>query len=249
MSSSSTHRSRKDRGTEASASGLFSQVDNLDHPGEVELIPSSYGQLLTLYLLFRRNGLPLPSDNVIKHYFALKQCPLTKGSSEYSLHEGMYHLVVWADEHKSLLQGNPSLNTGDYKQLVQRGVYGPSIMAGSAVYPSSGRGLGAVAQEYLKRASMLYKEFLTRGLSQRIEEEEGPDLHHTLIRHAILIEHDGRPFLGSRNASLARGGPSIGCAPAALVILRAYGLIGESLSVLEQVGKGSTLSVYIDPVS
>ncbi|KAL5736805.1 hypothetical protein ACOSQ2_031593 [Xanthoceras sorbifolium] len=72
------------------------------------------------------------------------------------------------------------------EQLVQRGVHGHSIMAGSTVYPSSGRGLGAVAQEYLKRASMLYKEFLTRGLSQRIEEEEGPDFHHTLIRHALL---------------------------------------------------------------
>ncbi|KAL5756638.1 hypothetical protein ACOSQ2_021384 [Xanthoceras sorbifolium] len=235
MSGSSTLRSCKDRGTEASAFGrpevtssqggvlgaiVFSQVDNLDHPGKVELVPNSYGQLLTLYLLFRRNGLPQPSDNVIKHCFALKQYPLPRGSYEDSLHDGMYCLVVRADEHKGLLQGNPSSNAGGMSAL--------SIVAGSAAYPSSTRDLSAVAQEYLKRATMLYEEFLTRGLSQCIEEDEGPYLRHTLVRHALL-----RPSLGSRSGSLARRGPSIGCALAALVILRAYGLVERTILARE----------------
>ncbi|KAL5767621.1 hypothetical protein ACOSQ2_014404 [Xanthoceras sorbifolium] len=63
----------------------------------------------------------------------------------------------------------------------------PSVVVGSAAYPSSSRGLGAVTHEYLKQAPMLYKEFLTRGLSQLIEEDEGPNLRHTLVRHALLM--------------------------------------------------------------
>ncbi|KAL5770997.1 hypothetical protein ACOSP7_015151 [Xanthoceras sorbifolium] len=63
---------------------------------------------------------------------------------------------------------------------------GPSTAVGLAVFPSSSRGLGAVEKEYLEQASMLYKEFLTGGLSQLIEEDEGSDLRHTLIRHAFL---------------------------------------------------------------
>ncbi|KAL5785722.1 hypothetical protein ACOSQ2_008114 [Xanthoceras sorbifolium] len=251
MSSSSSQRPRKDRGIEASASGhpgvtssqegalealVFSHIDNLNHPGEVELISNSYGQLLTLYLSFKRNGLSPPSDNIIKHCFALRQYPLPRGSSEDSLHEAMYHLVVRPDEHKR----------------AARGMFGASVVAGSTAYPSLSQGLGAVAQEYLKRALMLYEEFLTGGLSQLIEEDEGPDLRHTLVRHALLvslcvispisrIKPDGQPSLGSRSGSLARESPSIGCALAAL--------IGEFLSVLGQAGRGSTLSVYIDPAS
>ncbi|KAL5746961.1 hypothetical protein ACOSP7_023952 [Xanthoceras sorbifolium] len=96
-------------------SGFLIDVLNLLKLTPMQLIPSSYGQLLTLYLLFRRNELPPPSNNVIKHCFALKQCPLPRSSYEDSLHEGLYHLVVRVDEHKGLLQGNPSLNNGEYK--------------------------------------------------------------------------------------------------------------------------------------
>ncbi|KAL5776967.1 hypothetical protein ACOSP7_009893 [Xanthoceras sorbifolium] len=65
-------------------------------------------------------------------------------------------------------------------------MFDPSVVVGSAAYPSSSQGLGLVMKEYLKQAPMLYKEFLTRGLSQLIEEDEGPDLRHTLVRHALL---------------------------------------------------------------
>ncbi|KAL5773539.1 hypothetical protein ACOSQ2_013463 [Xanthoceras sorbifolium] len=34
---------------------------------------------------------------------------------------------------------------------------------------------------------MLYEEFFIRGLSQRIEEDKGPDLRHSLVRHALMI--------------------------------------------------------------
>ncbi|KAL5743902.1 hypothetical protein ACOSQ2_027018 [Xanthoceras sorbifolium] len=63
---------------------------------------------------------------------------------------------------------------------------GPSIMVGLVAFLSSSRGLGTVVDEYLERAPMLYEEFLTGGLSQHIEEDEGPDLRHTLGRHALL---------------------------------------------------------------
>ncbi|KAL5865691.1 hypothetical protein ACOSQ3_003205 [Xanthoceras sorbifolium] len=199
---------------------VFSLVYNINHPGEVEVIPSLYGQLLTLYHLLRKNGLPPPSDNVIKHYFALKQWPLLRGSSEDSLYEGIYHLVVRADE---------------YKKPVQRGMSSPSVMAGFAAYPSSSRGLGAVAQEYLKTGLMLYEKFITGGLSQYIKKDEGPDLRHTLVRHALLYFLSFVAFPGVDFASWR--------AEEFLV------LIGESLLVFRQAGRDSTLSVYNEPAS
>ncbi|KAL5811939.1 hypothetical protein ACOSQ3_026889 [Xanthoceras sorbifolium] len=63
---------------------------------------------------------------------------------------------------------------------------GPSTVVGLVAFPFSSQGLGTVANEYLERAPMLYEEFLTRGLSQCIEEDEGPVLRHTLVRHALL---------------------------------------------------------------
>ncbi|KAL5848940.1 hypothetical protein ACOSQ4_006953 [Xanthoceras sorbifolium] len=44
-------------------------------------------------------------------------------------------------------------------------------------------------KEYLGRAPVLYKEFLTRSLSQRIEEDKGPELCYTLVRHALMIAY------------------------------------------------------------
>ncbi|KAL5834686.1 hypothetical protein ACOSQ3_014280 [Xanthoceras sorbifolium] len=69
----------------------------------MQLTPSLYGQLLTLYLLFRRNRLPPSSDNVIKYCFTMRQCPLPKGLLEEAFHDGMHHLVVWASEYRELL--------------------------------------------------------------------------------------------------------------------------------------------------
>ncbi|KAL5734346.1 hypothetical protein ACOSP7_032207 [Xanthoceras sorbifolium] len=59
-------------------------------------------------------------------------------------------------------------------------------MVAPSAFPSSSRGLGTIPQEYLKRAPMLYEEFLTRGLSQRIADDEGPNLRHSLVCHALL---------------------------------------------------------------
>ncbi|KAL5732673.1 hypothetical protein ACOSQ2_032365 [Xanthoceras sorbifolium] len=61
-----------------------------------------------------------------------------------------------------------------------------SHVVGQAALSSSSRGLGPIAKEHLGRAPTLYEEFLTSGLSQRIEEDKGPDLHHTLVRHALM---------------------------------------------------------------
>ncbi|KAL5805052.1 hypothetical protein ACOSQ3_031852 [Xanthoceras sorbifolium] len=235
MSGSSAQRSHEDRGAEASASShqgiilpqrsamgalILNQVDNLDHLKEVELTPSSFGQLLTLYLLFKRNGLPHPNDNVIKYCFALRQCLLPKGSPEDVLHDGMHYQV---DFHASA------------KQNIQR-MYGPTAVVGPAVFPSSNRGLGAVAKEYLDRALMLYEEFLIEGLSQRIDEDKGPDLRHTIVCHALLLSSSG-----SCSRLLAQGNPSVGCASAAQV--------GESLSILRWARRDFTLSVYISCAS
>ncbi|KAL5831187.1 hypothetical protein ACOSQ3_016614 [Xanthoceras sorbifolium] len=63
---------------------------------------------------------------------------------------------------------------------------GPTVMVGPTVFPSSSRGFSTVAKEYLDLAPMLYEEFLTGGLSQRIEEDEDPNLCHTIICHALL---------------------------------------------------------------
>ncbi|KAL5773527.1 hypothetical protein ACOSQ2_013451 [Xanthoceras sorbifolium] len=67
------------------------------------LIPSLYGQLFTLYLSFRRNGLPSPSDNVIRYCFTLKRCPLPRDSTEHFLYDGMYYQGVWAGKYRELL--------------------------------------------------------------------------------------------------------------------------------------------------
>ncbi|KAL5861898.1 hypothetical protein ACOSQ4_003194 [Xanthoceras sorbifolium] len=71
------------------------------HP--TQLIPSFYGQLLTLYLSFRKNEIPPPNDNVIRYCFTLKQCQLAKGLSKDALHDGMHYLSVRASEYKELL--------------------------------------------------------------------------------------------------------------------------------------------------
>ncbi|KAL5812298.1 hypothetical protein ACOSQ3_027248 [Xanthoceras sorbifolium] len=76
------------------------------------------------------------------------------------------------------------------EQPVQKGMFGSSVVVGSAAYSSSSLGLGVVVKEYFKRAPMLYKEFLTRGLSQCIEEDEDPDLCHTLVYQALLLLYD-----------------------------------------------------------
>ncbi|KAL5766176.1 hypothetical protein ACOSP7_016793 [Xanthoceras sorbifolium] len=227
MFGSSAQRSRKDRGAEASASGhqgvilpqrgalgviVLNQVDNHDNPGEVELTFSSYGQFLTLYLSFRRNGLPPPSDNVIKYCFTLRQCPLPKDLLEDALYDGMYHLR-WS---------------------------GPTVVIGPAVFLSSSRGLGVVAKEYLDRAPMLYEEFLIGDLSQRIEENEGPDLRHTLGFHALLICWLV-PSLKFLKLCLAFSGVDVVSWRAEELLV----LVDESLSILRQVGRDSTLSINI----
>ncbi|KAL5741100.1 hypothetical protein ACOSP7_029964 [Xanthoceras sorbifolium] len=90
--------------------GFLIDVLNLLKFSPMQLTPISF-----LYLSFRRNGLPPPRDNVIRYCFTLKQCPLPRGSPEDVFHDGMYYLGVRAGEHRDLLQGNSSLNTGDYK--------------------------------------------------------------------------------------------------------------------------------------
>ncbi|KAL5865715.1 hypothetical protein ACOSQ3_003229 [Xanthoceras sorbifolium] len=76
---------------------------NLLKLASMQLTPSSYDQLLTLYLSFRRKRLLLPSDNVIRYCFTLKQCPLVRGSLKDALHDGMYYLSVRAGEYNKLL--------------------------------------------------------------------------------------------------------------------------------------------------
>ncbi|KAL5861889.1 hypothetical protein ACOSQ4_003185 [Xanthoceras sorbifolium] len=73
------------------------------------------------------------------------------------------------------------------EQPVQKGRSNHSAMVGQAALMSSSRGLGTVAREYLRRAPVLYEEFLTEGLSQHIEEDKGSDLCYTLVRHALMV--------------------------------------------------------------
>ncbi|KAL5752229.1 hypothetical protein ACOSP7_022415 [Xanthoceras sorbifolium] len=65
-------------------------------------------------------------------------------------------------------------------------MFSPTAVVGLAAFSFSSRGLGAVAKEYLDQASTLYEEFLTRGLSQRVDEDEGSDLRHMLVCYALL---------------------------------------------------------------
>ncbi|KAL5751949.1 hypothetical protein ACOSQ2_022456 [Xanthoceras sorbifolium] len=44
-------------------------------------------------------------------------------------------------------------------------------VVGQTTFSSLSRGLGPIAREYLGRATTLYKELLTGGLSQRIKED------------------------------------------------------------------------------
>ncbi|KAL5743960.1 hypothetical protein ACOSP7_026825 [Xanthoceras sorbifolium] len=81
----------------------------------MQLIPNLYGRFLTLYLSFRRNGIPSPSDNVIRYCFTLKQCPLAKGSPDDAFHDGMHYLSVRVGEYNELLQGDSNLNARTYK--------------------------------------------------------------------------------------------------------------------------------------
>ncbi|KAL5754170.1 hypothetical protein ACOSP7_022390 [Xanthoceras sorbifolium] len=72
------------------------------------------------------------------------------------------------------------------EQPVERGMPTHSVVVGQAVLPSSSQGLGTVPREYLRQAPVLYEEFITGDLSQRIEEDKGLDLCHTLVRHALI---------------------------------------------------------------
>ncbi|KAL5770297.1 hypothetical protein ACOSP7_014451 [Xanthoceras sorbifolium] len=106
--------------------GFLIDVLNLLKLALMQLTPSSYGQLLTLYLSFRRHGVPPLSDNIIQYCFVLKQCPLARGLLEDSLHNEMHYLGVRAGEYRDLLQEDPSLNVGNYK-LSHFFVRGPEI--------------------------------------------------------------------------------------------------------------------------
>ncbi|KAL5865675.1 hypothetical protein ACOSQ3_003189 [Xanthoceras sorbifolium] len=83
--------------------GFLIDMLNLLKLPPTQLIPSFYGQLLTLYLSFRKNEIPPPNDNVIRYCFTLKQCQLAKGLSKDALHDGMHYLSVRASEYKELL--------------------------------------------------------------------------------------------------------------------------------------------------
>ncbi|KAL5787714.1 hypothetical protein ACOSP7_004663 [Xanthoceras sorbifolium] len=214
---------------------IFNQVNILDQLGEVELIPSSYGQRLTLYLSFRRNellppsphpySLPKPNSGMHRAVATTTTAPAAGFNGEPG------HKEVSLDQEGGWNSSPCPLQKG---QPVQRGTLGHSTAVGLAAFSSSSRGLGAVAKDYLERTPMLYEEFLTKGLSQLINEDEGPDLRHILVRHALLLRFFG-PSLGSRSGLLARGNPSTG--------------ISESLSILRQAGRDYTLSIYIDPAS
>ncbi|KAL5854673.1 hypothetical protein ACOSQ4_004475 [Xanthoceras sorbifolium] len=52
---------------------------------------------------------------------------------------------------------------------------------------SSGWTLGSITREYIGLVSILYEDFLTRGLSQHIEVGSGMDLCHSLLRHALML--------------------------------------------------------------
>ncbi|KAL5775368.1 hypothetical protein ACOSP7_012925 [Xanthoceras sorbifolium] len=95
--------------------GFLIDILNLLTLALMQLTPTSYSQLLNLYLSFRRHRVPSSSDNVIRFCFLLKQCHLLRGSPDESPHDGIYYLSVRARDYKDLLQGDPRLNIGDYK--------------------------------------------------------------------------------------------------------------------------------------
>ncbi|KAL5745829.1 hypothetical protein ACOSP7_026975 [Xanthoceras sorbifolium] len=73
-------------------------------------------------------------------------------------------------------KGNWVYFNASTEQPVQRGRPNHFAVVGQAALPSLSRCLSTVAREYLRRALVLYEEFLIGGLSQRIEEDKDPDL-------------------------------------------------------------------------
>ncbi|KAL5738602.1 hypothetical protein ACOSP7_031363 [Xanthoceras sorbifolium] len=56
-----------------------------------------------------------------------------------------------------------------------------------ASFANNHRKRNEVAFDASTKALTLYEKFLTGGLSQRIKEDKGMDLRHTLLRHTIMF--------------------------------------------------------------
>ncbi|KAL5781911.1 hypothetical protein ACOSP7_006940 [Xanthoceras sorbifolium] len=62
------------------------RILNLLELAPMQLTPNAYTRLLSFYLIFRRKGIGSPIDNIIRHCFLLKKCPLYKkpsGKAQY----------------------------------------------------------------------------------------------------------------------------------------------------------------------
>ncbi|KAL5775846.1 hypothetical protein ACOSP7_013403 [Xanthoceras sorbifolium] len=114
----------------------------------------------------------------------VKKCPTSKRGSNASFSAAcMKKVKVWEPSQG----GRPSLSKGPLPFLP------PPL---STLSPSSSSKRKKVAfnvaieqpigsLEYLKWALTLYEDFLTSGLSQRIEMDKRIDFRHTLLRHAL----------------------------------------------------------------
>ncbi|KAL5851643.1 hypothetical protein ACOSQ3_006761 [Xanthoceras sorbifolium] len=63
----------------------------------------------------------------------------------------------------------------------------PPPLASSVKNHRKGNEVAFDAATKQPRAPTLYEEFLTSGLSQRIKQDKGMDLRHTLLRHTIIF--------------------------------------------------------------
>ncbi|KAL5767640.1 hypothetical protein ACOSP7_014235 [Xanthoceras sorbifolium] len=91
------------------------KVLNLLQLTPIQLTPNVYTWLLSFYLIFRRKRIGSPTDNIIRHYFHMKKCPLNKKLPGKTRHDKIYYLPVRSSDYRALLQSDIKSNVGDYK--------------------------------------------------------------------------------------------------------------------------------------
>ncbi|KAL5812317.1 hypothetical protein ACOSQ3_027267 [Xanthoceras sorbifolium] len=82
---------------------FLSKVLNLLQVAPMQLTPNAYTRLLSFYLVFRRKRIGSPIDNIIRHCFQMKKCPINKKLPGKIRHEGIYYLPARLSDYRALL--------------------------------------------------------------------------------------------------------------------------------------------------
>ncbi|KAL5820903.1 hypothetical protein ACOSQ3_022785 [Xanthoceras sorbifolium] len=94
---------------------FLKRILNLLELALMQLSPNAYTRLLSFYLFFSRKGIGSLTDNIIRHCFLLKNCPLSKKPSGKAQHDRVYYLLMRASDYRELLQSDFKSNVGDYR--------------------------------------------------------------------------------------------------------------------------------------